>query len=104
MQISYHSILTKIQKLQNLKKKKKKKKKISVLAGTPGTGRYCPKLAGTAGIFSGTKQGGRVYRIAGRYGTELITLVLNDTKVGSKLTRCTASAHWCFGLQKKSKF
>ena len=24
--------------------------------------------AGTAGIFSGTKQGGRVYRIAGRYG------------------------------------
>ena len=65
MQISYHSVLTKIQKLQNLKKKKKL---FSVLAGTPGTGRYCPKLAGTAGIFSGTKQGGRAYRIAGRYG------------------------------------
>ena len=65
MQISYHFVLTKIQKLQNLKKKKKL---FSVPAGTPGTGRYCPKLAGTAGIFSGTKQGGQVYRIAGRYG------------------------------------
>ena len=62
MQISYHSVLTKIQKLQNLKKKKKL---FSVMAGT---GRYCPKLAGTAGIFSGTKQGSRVYWIAGRYG------------------------------------
>ena len=68
MQISYHSVLTKIQKLQNLKKKKKI---FSVLAGT---GWYCPKLAGTAGIFSGTKQGGRVYRITGWYGTKLITL------------------------------
>ena len=58
MQISYHSVLTKIQKLQNLKKKK------TFFC----TGRYCPKLAGTAGIFSGTKQRGRVYRIAGRYG------------------------------------
>ena len=59
MQISYHSVLTKIQKLQNLKKKKK---------NFFFTGRYCPKLTGTAGIFSGMKQGGRVYRIAGRYG------------------------------------
>ena len=69
MQISYHSVLTKIQKLQKLKKKKKKL--FSVPAGTPGTSRYCPKLAGTAGtagIFSGTKQGGRVYRITGWYG------------------------------------
>ena len=66
IQISYHFVITKIQKLQNLKKKKKKL--FSVPPGTPGTGRYCPKLAGTAGIFSGTKQGGRVYRIAGRYG------------------------------------
>ena len=65
MQTSYHSVLTKIQKLQNLKKKKKL---FSVLAGTPGTGRYCPQLAGTPGIFSSMKQGGRVYRIAGRYG------------------------------------
>ena len=65
IQISYHSVLTKIQKLQNLKKKKKKL--FSVPVGTLGTGRYCPKLAGTAGIFSCTKQGGRVYRIAGRY-------------------------------------
>ena len=40
MQISYYSAITKIQK----------KKKFSVLAGTPGTGRYCPKLASIAGI------------------------------------------------------
>ena len=59
IQISYYSVLTKIQKLQNLKKKKK-----TFFC----TGRYCPKLAGTAGIFSGMKQGGRVYRIASRYG------------------------------------
>ena len=57
MQISYHSALTKIKKLQNLKKKKKKKL-FSVPAGTPGTGRYCPKLAGTAGISTGTKHRG----------------------------------------------
>ena len=70
MQISYHSTLTKIQKLQNLKIKKKikNKKLFFVPAGTPGTGRYCPKLTDTAGIFSGTKQGSRMYRIAGRYG------------------------------------
>ena len=60
MQISYHSILTKIQKITKLKKKKKK----TFFC----TGQYCPKLAGTAGIFSGTKQGGRTYRIAGQYG------------------------------------
>ena len=69
MQISYYSVLTKIQKLQNLKKKKKK----TFFC----TGRYCPKLAGTTGIFSGMKQGGRVYRIASRYGTELITLLFS---------------------------
>ena len=34
----------------------------------PEIGRYGRYEAGTAGIFSGTKQGGRVYRIAGRYG------------------------------------
>ena len=58
IQISYHYILTKIQKLQNFKKKKKL---FFVLAGTPGTGRYCLKLVGTAGtvgIFLGMKQGG----------------------------------------------
>ena len=44
MQISYHSVLTKIQKFKNLKKKKKKK---YVPASTPGTSRYCSKLAGT---------------------------------------------------------
>ena len=27
-----------------------------------------PDFAGTASIFSGTKQGGQVYQIAGRYG------------------------------------
>ena len=48
MQISYHFALTKIQKLQNLKKKKKK---------FFYTGWYCSKLAGTASIFSDTKQG-----------------------------------------------
>ena len=84
IQISYHSILTKIQKLQNLKKKKKL---FSVPAGTPGTGRYCPKLAGTrpvrpvffpvrirgverTGLLAGTVYSGRT----GRYGTELTTL------------------------------
>ena len=74
IQVSYHFILKKIQKLQNFIKKKKKL--FSVPAGTPGTGRYCSKLAG---IFSGTKQGGRTYRIAGRYGTELTTLELSQT-------------------------
>ena len=65
MQISYHSALTKIQKLQNLKKKKKT---FFVPAGTLNTDRYCPKLAGTASIFSGTKQEGYTYRFACRYG------------------------------------
>ena len=88
MQISYHSILTKIQKLQNLKKKKKL---FFVPTGTGRTGRYCPKLVGMAGtkavrsvffpvrnrrvkctgLLAGTVYSGRT----GRYGTELITLV-----------------------------
>ena len=57
IQISYHSALTKIQKIQNLKKKKKKKKLFFffLLAGMPNTSQYCPKLAGTASIFSGMK-------------------------------------------------
>ena len=61
MQISYHFAQTKIQKLQNLKNNnnnKLKKNFFSVPAGTPSTGRYCPKLTSTAGIFFGTKQGG----------------------------------------------
>ena len=58
MQISYHFALTKIQKLQNLKNNNNKKKNFfSVPTGMPGSGRYCPKLTGTAGIFSSTKQG-----------------------------------------------
>ena len=64
IQISYHSTLTKIQKLQNLKKKKKKKKTFF------STGRYCPKLTGTANIFSSTKQRGYMYQFVCRYGTE----------------------------------
>ena len=66
MQISYHSVLTKIQKLRNLKKKKNF---FPASAGTPGTNRYFSKLAGTAGIFSSTKQGGYMYQIACQYGT-----------------------------------
>ena len=74
IQISYHFVLTKIQKLQNLKKKKKKKTFFlyrsvrPVLPEIGRYGRYGRYEAGTAGIFSGTKQGSRVYRIAGRYG------------------------------------
>ena len=34
----------------------------------PEIGQYDQYEAGTAGIFSSTKQGGRVYQIAGRYG------------------------------------
>ena len=53
MQINYYSALTKIQKLQNLKNKKKK-----LFFCTGRYAWYCSKLAGTAGIFSGMKQGG----------------------------------------------
>ena len=76
MQISYHSALTKIQKLQNLKKKKK-----TFFC----TSRYYPKLASTAGIFSGTKQGvirtgllvGTVYSdCTDRYGMKLTPLIV----------------------------
>ena len=55
MQISYYFALIKIQKLQNLKKIIKKKQFFFVSTGTSGIGRYCPKLAGMAGIFSGMK-------------------------------------------------
>ena len=73
MQISYHSVLTKIQKLQNLKKKKKKLFSVPVDIARncpvrPVRGRYGRYKASMAGIFSGTKQGGRAYWIAGRYG------------------------------------
>ena len=63
IQISYNFVLTKIQKLKNFKKKKKNF--FLYRPVFPEIGRY---EAGTAGIFSGTKQGGWVYRIAGRYG------------------------------------
>ena len=88
MQISYHSVLTKIQKLQNLKKKKKT---FSVLAGMPDIDRYCPKSAGTAGtrpvqpVFFSVRNRGveRTGLLAGtvysdrtdRYGTKSITLL-----------------------------
>ena len=88
MQVSYHFVLTKIQKLRNLKKKKNF---FPVPAGTPGTGRYCPVLAGTVGmrpvqpVFlpvwnvgvnrtgspAGTVYSGRT----GRYGTVSTTLL-----------------------------
>ena len=80
IQISYHSVLTKIQKLQKFKKKKK------TFFCTGRYARYRPVLleivrysqyeAGIAGIFSGMKQRGQAYRITGRYGTELTTLLL----------------------------
>ena len=41
---------------------------IQLSAGTAGFRRYGRYDAGTAGIFSGTKQGGQAYRIASRYG------------------------------------
>ena len=63
MQISYHSVLTKIQKLQNLKKKNKKNFFL-----------YRPVRPVPAGIFSGMKQGGWVYRIIGRYGIDNLTV------------------------------
>ena len=79
IQISYHFVLTKIQKLQNLKKKKKTffctGRYARYRPVLPEIGRYDRYEAGTAGIFSGTKQGGRVYRIAGRYGTVLTSMV-----------------------------
>ena len=83
IQISYHSILTKIQKLQNLKKKKKKNFFLyrPVL---PEIGRYGWYEAGTASISTGTKHrgnrtglpAGTVYSgRTGRYGTVLTTLL-----------------------------
>ena len=68
MQISYHSTLTKIQKLQ--------KKKLFFYTGRydqyrpvlSEIGRYGWYMADTTGIFSGTNQGGYMYRFACRYG------------------------------------
>ena len=72
MEISYHSVLTKIQKLQKFKKKKKKTffctgRYARYRPVLPEIVRYSQYEAGTAGIFSGTKQGGQAYRIASRY-------------------------------------
>ena len=50
MQISYHSVITKIQKLQNLKKKKKKTFFFWYRPVLPEIGRYGQYMAGTAGI------------------------------------------------------
>ena len=44
MQISYHSILTKIQKLQNYKKKKKKKNLKSFFSSVPGVLTDTPEI------------------------------------------------------------
>ena len=62
MQISYHSTLTKIQKLQNFEKNKKNQPVL------PEIDRYGWYMAGTAGIFFGTKQGGYANRFACWYG------------------------------------
>ena len=67
MQVSYHSAITKIQKLQNLKKKKKKNFFLYR--------QFYLKLAGTADIFSSTKQEGYMYRFACQYGTESTPLL-----------------------------
>ena len=42
-----------------------------------GTASICRYEAGTAGISTGTKHRGQLYRIAGRYGMELTTLIVN---------------------------
>ena len=48
--------------------KKKKKNFFLYRPVLPEIGRYGQNEAGTTGIFSGTKQGGQIYQIAGRYG------------------------------------
>ena len=60
--------LKKFENYKTLKKKKKKKNFFLYRPVLPEIGRYGRYKTGTAGIFSGTKQEGRVYRIAGRYG------------------------------------
>ena len=72
MQISYHSVLTKIQKLQNLKKKKKKLFSVPVSIAQNWLVRLVQGQYGQ--YFFRYEIGGRVYRIADRYGTESITL------------------------------
>ena len=83
MQISYHSVLTKIQKLQNLKKKKTfffTGRYTRYRLVLPEIGRY---MASTAGIFLVRNMGiictgllaGTVYSDdTGRYSTELTRL------------------------------
>ena len=73
MEISYHSVLTKIQKLQKFKKKKKKTffctgRYAWYRPVLPEIVRYSQYEAGIAGIFSGMKQRGQAYQITGRYG------------------------------------
>ena len=82
IQVSYHSILTKIQKLQNLKKKKKKKKILyrPVRPVSAGITRNWPvrpvyfsvrdRGVERTGLLASTVYSGRT----GRYGTELTTL------------------------------
>ena len=65
MQISYHFVLTKIQKLQNLKKKKK-----NFFLYRP----VLPEIGRYGRYFFRYERGGRTYWIAGQYDTELTTL------------------------------
>ena len=85
MQISYHSALTKIQKLQYLKKKK------TFFC----TGRYVPKLAGTAGIFFGMKQRGYTYRFTCWYG---IFWLYRPVRYGIYSLVSTPHKSWAVGL------
>ena len=79
IQISYHSILTKIQKLQNLKKKKKKKKFLyrpvrpvsaDITRNWPVYFSVRNRGVERTGLLASTVYSGHT----GRYGTELTTL------------------------------
>ena len=74
MQISYHSVLTKIQKLQNLKKKKLFSVPAGIARNWPIRPVFFPvrnRGVECTGLLAGT-----VYSDStGRYGTELITLL-----------------------------
>ena len=77
MQISYHFVLTKIQKLQNLKKKKKKKKIFYVPAGIARNWPVRPVFfpVRNRGVERIRLLAGTVYSShTGRYRTESITL------------------------------
>ena len=87
MQISYHSVLTKIQKLQNLKKKKNFFLHRPVLLKIGQYGQYEASTpvfflvrnrgVERTGLLAGTVYSGRT----GRYGTESITLLISPKAI-----------------------